>query len=122
MDESMILVVDDHPGIADAAAMMLNREGYCALALYKAADAIEMLSKVDVALIVTDVNMPEMNGVDLALKTRELRPRTGILLMSGDDTAASIWHERGCEVCPFEVMAKPFRARQLLDRIKSIVH
>ena len=122
MNGPTILVVDDERSIADAAAMVLDRDGYCALALYSAAEAIAMLSKIDVALVLSDVNMPEIDGIDLALKARQLCHRTGILLMSGDETSETIRRRRGCEGCPFEIMAKPFGARQLLDRVKDMVH
>jgi CheY-like chemotaxis protein len=119
---SMILVVDDERSIAKAAMMVLESQGYCALALYNAADAIAMLRTIDVALIVSDMNMPEIDGIDLALKVRELCPRTGILLMSGGETAETVRTRLGCEGCPFEIMAKPFGAQQLMDRIKRMVH
>lgn len=121
MDSSTILVVDDERSIADAAAMVLNREGYCALALYSAAYAIALLSKLDVALILSDVNMPEIDGVDLALQVQTLCPRARILLMSGAETSETIGQRQGCEGCVFEIIAKPFGARQLVDKIKGIV-
>jgi DNA-binding NtrC family response regulator len=116
LDNATILVVDDERSIADTAAMVLDREGYCALALYNAADAIALLSRLDVALMVSDINMPEMDGIDLALKARELCPRMGILLMSGNETLETIKRRPGCEGCPFEFIAKPFGARQLLGQ------
>jgi DNA-binding NtrC family response regulator len=73
-------------------------------------------------LILSDVNMPEVDGIDLALQARKLCPQTRILLMSGDPTSETIRQRQQCEGCMFEIMAKPFGARQLLDRIKGIVH
>ena len=72
MNGLTILVVDDECSVADAAATVLDRDGYCALALYSAAEAVAMLSKIDAALILSDINMPEIAGIDLALKTRQL--------------------------------------------------
>ena len=119
MNDPVILVVDDERGIADTAAMVLESQGYCALALYNAADAIAMLCKTEIALILSDVNMPEVDGIDLALKAQQLCPQTRILLMSGYETSETIGQRKGCEGCVFQIMAKPFDARQLLDRIKS---
>jgi len=117
--DQMILVVDDERPIADAAALVLEHEGYCALALYSATEAIKLLSKLDVALVLSDVNMPEIDGVDLALQARRLCPRTRVLLMSGGETSESIGQRRGCEGCVFEIMAKPFGTGQLLEEIKT---
>jgi DNA-binding NtrC family response regulator len=88
---------------------VLDREGYCALALYRAAKAIALLGKIDVAPIVSDVKMPEIDGIDLALAARELCPRTGILLMSGDETLETIGKRRGSEDCPFRGHGQAFR-------------
>lgn len=119
---SMILVVDGERSIAEATAMVLESQGYCALALCSAADALAVLSTIDVSVIVSDVNMPQIDGVDLAMKARELCPRTGILLMSGSETSETIGKRLGCEECPFEVLAKPFGTQQLVEKINSIVH
>jgi two-component system response regulator FlrC len=120
--ESMILVVDDERSIANAAALVLENEGYCVLPLYCASDALALLSKLDVAVILSDVNMSEMDGMELAVRVRELCPRTGILLMSGDETTEIIRRREGCEGCAFEIMAKPFDARQLITKIKGLVY
>jgi len=119
--ESTILVVDDERGVADAAATILKQEGYCALALYNAADAIAMLSKVDVALVLSDVNMPEIDGVDLAMEAQRLCPKTRVLLMSGYETPETIGQRKGCAGCPFQIMAKPFRMHQLLEKIRAMI-
>ena len=120
--EGIVLVVDDERGVADAAAMVLKREGYCALATYSAAEAIQILHKVDVALILSDVNMPGIDGVELALEAGKTCPRAKILLMSGNETSETIGQRLGCEGCPFQVMAKPFDCNQLLDRIGKLLH
>ncbi|MGB9236352.1 MAG: response regulator [Terriglobales bacterium] len=111
MADPIILVVDDEPSVADTAVMVLENEGYCALALYSAVDAIAMLNKIDPALILSDINMPEIDGVELALKARELCPRVRVLLMSGSESSETIGQRDSCKGCRFEVMAKPFGAR-----------
>lgn len=118
----IVLVVDDERGIADAAAMVLEDRGYCALATYSAAEAIAILKKIDVALVLTDVNMPGIDGVDLALQAQHLCPRAKILLMSGGETSETIRRRPGCEGCPFQIMAKPFDSGQLLERIGNALN
>jgi two-component system response regulator HydG len=120
--ETIVLVVDDERCIADGTAMMLERKGYCALSTYSAAEAIEILRKVDVALIISDINMPGGDGIELALEAREACPRTKILLMSGIETAETISRRAGCQGCPFQVLAKPFDSRQLLDRVERLLN
>ena len=117
-----ILVVDDERALADAAATVLEHQGYCALAVYSGAEAIALLRNIDFALVLSDVNMPEIDGVDVALKTRQTCPRTKVLLMSGIETSESIGRRPGCDGCPFQVMAKPFDIGQLLDNVKNLLN
>ena len=81
-----------------------------------------MLRNIDVALILTDVNMPGIDGVDLALRAQSLCPKTQILLMSGSETSETILRRPGCEGCQFQVIAKPFDSEQLLERIESALN
>jgi DNA-binding NtrC family response regulator len=120
--EGIVLVVDDERVIADAAAMLLKQQGYCALAAYSAAEAIKMLSSIDVALILSDVNMPGVDGVELAQQARRTCPQAKVLLMSGIETTETISQRPGCEGCPFQVMAKPFDCGQLIDHIGKLLH
>ena len=120
--KGIVLVVDNERGIANAAAIVLEQQGYCALAAYRSAAAIKILSRVDVALILSDVNMPGVDGVELALEARKTCPGAKVLLMSGIETAETINQRPGCELCPFQVMAKPFDCGQLVDRIGELLH
>ena len=120
--DSIVLVVDDERGIADAAAMVLEQQGLCALAAYSADEAIKLLKTMDVALILSDVNMPGIDGVELALEARKVCPRTRILLMSGIETSETIKQRLGCESCPFQALAKPFVSQQLIDRIEKLIN
>lgn len=120
--DSIVLVVDDERGIADAAAVILEEQGYCALAAYSATEAINILRKIDVALVISDVNMPGMDGVELALAARKVCPRTRVLLMSGIETPETISRRDECKGCPFQVMAKPFDSRQLIDHVCKLLN
>ncbi|MGA7400200.1 MAG: response regulator [Candidatus Sulfotelmatobacter sp.] len=122
---SIVLVVDDEPGVADVAALVLEQQGYCALAAYSAAEAIKILGNTDVALILSDVHMPGVDGVELAIAARKECPRIKVLLMSGSETSETIKGRQdcqGCKGCPFQVMSKPFERRELLDRVEKLLN
>src|ERR1700758_918270 len=116
-----ILVVDDERSIADGAARALENQVFSSVPLYNGAAAISMLQTMNVALILSDVNMPEIDGVELALETRQRWPHTKVLLMSGAETSATISQRLGGEGCPFQIIAKPFGIRELLDAVDDVL-
>lgn len=79
---AVILIVDDEPGIADALAMVLTEEGHTVLTARHGAEAVAMLTRGSVDLIVTDVMMPEIDGLTLVRHLRRRGDRTPVVLMS----------------------------------------
>ena len=64
---AIVMVVDDEPLVADTLAMILTHAGYQAVRAYDARTALEIASVRPPDLLISDVAMPEMNGVELAL-------------------------------------------------------
>jgi CheY-like chemotaxis protein len=105
-----VLIVDDEPFIRMAAADTLSDAGMTPYEAADAGEALDMLSgHPEIALIVTDVNMPGMDGVALAQRVRRLRPDLGIILTSGRRHLTGAEMPSGGEFLP-----KPYGARQLL--------
>ena len=110
-----VLVVDDEPVIVQFAAMVLKQNGYGVLTASGGVEALMVYSsyqsKVD--LVLTDVVMPGMNGVELANRIRAFDPTIKILLMSGsvpDDI----------KVPPdLQLLAKPFIPKQLIKIVEQ---
>jgi two-component system response regulator YesN len=83
MSESFsILVVDDNPSMARALADVLDVKGYIAYAACSGAEALEILRDHPVDILLTDVIMPEMNGVALYRETRKTHPYLTTFLMT----------------------------------------
>src|SRR5579863_9168956 len=79
----LVLVVDDERLIADTMTEILNRCGFQAVCAYDGSTALELAIEVHPDFVVTDVVMPNMNGVQLAIAIRKSLPSTEILLLSG---------------------------------------
>jgi CheY-like chemotaxis protein len=79
-DKPTILVVDDLEIIADMTAEILNRFGFRAVRTYDAQTAPQIAAKLKPDFLLTDVSMPIMNGVELAIVITKLLPATKILL------------------------------------------
>ena len=84
----VVFVVDDEELIANTLAIILNNAGFDAHAFYSGQDAIDSLEKLQPDLLVTDVVMEGMNGIEAAIITRSRSPTCKILLFSGHATTA----------------------------------
>jgi DNA-binding response OmpR family regulator len=109
-----ILVVDDDLGIRSLLKIFLEKAGYT---VATAADGQEGLSffvqyQSSIALLLTDVRMPNMNGIDLADRVLELDAQVPVLFMSGDAWNVS---------CSLGCLAKPFNSVELVTRVNQVV-
>jgi DNA-binding response OmpR family regulator len=113
-----ILVVDDEPLIADTIAQILTMYGYKAHTAYNAEDALEMALKSPPTLMLTDVMLPGMNGVELAITLQEALPDCKIVLFSGQAGTAHLLDDAKLRGHAFPILAKPVHPRELLDQLK----
>jgi CheY-like chemotaxis protein len=114
-----VLVVDDESLIADSVATILNRNGYSAEALYSGADALQSVREQCPDIIVSDVVMPDVNGIQLAKAVRSLCPKTRIVLFSGNVDTSHLLDDASMEGYFFEILAKPVHPLQLLKTLKA---
>lgn len=82
-----ILIVEDHLDSQESLSAILNALGHLPVVANDGNEALRVLQTNDVDLVITDVVMPGMNGLDFARRARETRPRTQILFVTGDADA-----------------------------------
>lgn len=83
MDENLsILVVDDFPPYVDTLAAVLDVNGFKVHKAYSGAKALEILQDHPVDILLTDVKMPDMNGVELYRKIKKIHPSVAAILMT----------------------------------------
>lgn len=115
----IILVVDDEHLIADTTTEILNRCGYQATPAYDGESALELALRLTPDIVLTDVVMPRMNGVQLAIAIRNALPSAEVILLSGQAGISDIV-ERGLkEGYSFELIAKPVHPERLLQRLQQ---
>ncbi|MET0285162.1 MAG: ATP-binding protein [Polyangiales bacterium] len=107
-----ILLVDDDAEVRAVAHAHLEAAGYTVLAAASGEEALDVLAKNRVQMLVSDVSMPGMSGVELARKVRALAPAVPILLISGYSDEVN--HE---QLARF--LAKPFSGQRLLAEVRS---
>jgi CheY-like chemotaxis protein len=114
-----VLIVDDQRLIADTLAEILGNAGFDAVAAYDGWDALDKASRFHPHWVVTDVLMPRMNGVELAIALQKNYPASSILLFSGQVGISDILLEGQRQGYQFELIAKPIHPQKLIDRLKQ---
>ena len=85
-----VLVADDERVIADTLAMILNQSGFDARAVYSGEKALELAPVFQPDMLISDVIMADLNGIDAAIRIRALLPGIKILLFSGQAATADL--------------------------------
>jgi CheY-like chemotaxis protein len=114
-----ILVVDDEKLIADTCAEILAGAGFDVRKAYEGFTALEIASKFRPDYLLTDVMMPQMNGVELAIWISKTLPSAKILLFAGQAGISEILlraQEQGYE---FELLAKPIHPIKLIEHFRD---
>jgi CheY-like chemotaxis protein len=83
-DKAQILLVDDEPDVRESLGMLLESAGYDVAMAANGVSAVSLVDRVVPDLIVTDLNMPEMSGIELISHVRSRYPAVLIVAMSGD--------------------------------------
>ena len=109
-----VLVVDDEHVIADTLVVILRQSGYEATAFYNAQSALEGIEAGCPELVISDVVMPGMSGVEMAVLIKERYPDCKVLLFSGNAAMVDMLASARQQGHDFELMAKPVHPSDLL--------
>jgi CheY-like chemotaxis protein len=116
----MILVVDDEHALADTLVLILERAGYQSTATYSAAEALIAMRTQNPDLIISDVMMPGMSGVALAIQVRKTHPGIKFLLISGHAGTQDVIEAARADGHSLDLMAKPVLPEDLLSKIADV--
>ncbi|HEY6837798.1 MAG TPA: sigma-54 dependent transcriptional regulator [Geobacteraceae bacterium] len=111
-----ILVVDDELSMREFLSILLEREGYRADAVSSAGEALQLLENESFDLVISDVNMPGMDGLALLERVKKLRVDTAVLMVTAFSTAEQA--VEAMKLGAYDYIAKPFR----VEEIKVLVH
>ena len=110
-----ILVCDDDKDIVEAIDIYLSKEGYNVIKAYDGMEAMEILKKEDIQLLLIDVMMPRLDGIRATLKIREKSIIPIIILSAKSEDSDKII---GLDVGADDYIAKPFSLKVLLKRVE----
>jgi CheY-like chemotaxis protein len=101
--------------------MILNQSGFAARSVYSGQAALELASTFAPDMLISDVIMADLNGIDAAIRIRTMLPRIKILLFSGQAATADLLEKARAQGYEFEILAKPVHPQDLLSRLRKPV-
>lgn len=116
MSQEKILIVDDEKEIRDLIEIYLKNEGYSTLTAKTGLEAMQMVEEYDIQLIILDVMMPVVNGIDACIKIREQHNLPIIMLSAKVEDIDKIL---GLSVGADDYLTKPFNPLELIARVKA---
>ncbi|MCK5034213.1 MAG: sigma-54-dependent Fis family transcriptional regulator, partial [Calditrichia bacterium] len=119
-DNEKILVVDDSVETVEVLKRNLQEEGYVVFSAYNVIDAIKVLESSPIDLVMTDLKMPKVSGLDLIRHVRENYKDTEVMMITGYATINGAVEaiKTGAE----EYLTKPFTDEELLNSVKRILN
>jgi len=116
-EEINVLVVDDESLMRNLVYKILGQENYRVALAASVEEALEVLSQKEFQLVISDIKMPERNGIELLKRVKEDHPHTGVVMMTayGDTYTAREVLLAGAE----EYITKPFKRKELSSAVEK---
>ena len=114
-----ILIVEDDPRVAELIQRGLEEQGFDAHLAYDGLSGKKMVLQNDYNLVITDIVLPKMDGLDLCKEIRQTKPDTPILMLTAMGTTDD--KIEGFDAGADDYLVKPFEMRELLARIRALL-
>ncbi len=115
----VVLVVDDERVIADTLSSILEKSGFAVMTAYDGISALKMAARVRPRLLISDVVVPNMCGIDLAIAVRQAVPDCQVILFSGQESTAHLLSTARLAGHNFVTMSKPVHPSESLARVTA---
>lgn len=115
-----IFVVDDEPVIASTLAAILSNNGFNATSFVEPREALQASRFETPDLLISDVVMPSLSGIELAIQMREACPNCKVILFSGQAFTIDFLEKASKAGHHFEVLSKPVHPAELLRKIRTL--
>jgi CheY-like chemotaxis protein len=119
MTKPEVLVIDDDKLVADTLVMVLRVNGFEANAVYSGEAGLEFAKNRSFEILLIDVVMNPMNGIEAAIEIRKLLPNCKILLFSGNINADALLADALSRGYEFEILAKPVHPTVHIEALRS---
>jgi len=116
-----ILIVDDEKGIVETLTAILQMKGYHVDTAFDGMDGYERARLLKPDLIISDISMPKLNGVEMAIKITAELTDVRILLFSGQATTLELFQQARIRGHSFECLLKPFHPIDLINKVEALL-
>ncbi len=118
MEEKSILVVDDEPDMRTALTQALASSGYSVLSASSGHEALEKVKKENFRIIITDVKMPQMSGIDFLKEVKKISPQVPVIMITGYGTITNAVEamKKGAS----DYITKPFSLESLESAVRKV--
>lgn len=116
MEKTRILIIDDDEIIRKSCEKVLAPEGYLTVTAETGKDGLKLLSKKNFDLVLTDLRMPDMNGIDVLKKIKEVWPDIEVIVITGYGTIKSAID--AIRYGAYDYVEKPFAPEELLNVVR----
>ncbi len=118
MSEQLILLVDDDPNISHLVRLYLEKEGFCVMEAARGDTALEAFQKKTPSLVLLDVMLPGLDGLQVLREIRKTSTIPVIMLTAKDETFDKVL---GLELGADDYITKPFETKELVARVKAVL-
>ena len=115
-----VLIVDDESVIADSLATIFRASGFEARSVYSGERAVELAPSFEPDVLISDVIMRGMTGIEVATYVRQQFPACRVLLFSGQAATADLLEKAHAQGYDFEILAKPVHPQDLLTKLRGV--
>ena len=115
-----VLVIDDEKNLADTLVWILERAGFEATSAYDGESALQRLDTFQPDVVISDVIMPGINGIEVCTRIQARFPKCHILLFSGQTATNELLGEAREHGLTWELLAKPMDPDELLAKVTSL--
>jgi DNA-binding response OmpR family regulator len=117
-----ILLIEDEASIRRPLQLILERAGHQVFAAANGMEAVRLWRESSGDLVITDINMPEKDGLETIVELRQLSPRTPILAMSGSyrNGRVDVLGD-ATQLGAFRTIGKPFALREMLEAVEQLL-
>lgn len=115
-----VLVVDDERLIADTISAILMEHGFLAFTAYSGEEGVRLAQELRPDIVLSDVLMPQISGIEMAIQIKESLPSTRIVLLSGQAATAELMRQAAAAGHNFELLAKPIHPDELVMKLREL--